>query len=65
MVANQIVSRTGANTIAAELDAVYGFRYYGFADNLGIQEHLTSIDPLKPHRHRHAVRCARHVCHAE
>ena len=29
-------------------DAVYGFRYYGFNDNLGIQEHLTSIDPLSP-----------------
>ncbi len=26
-------------------DFVYGFRYYNFADNLGIREGLTSIDP--------------------
>jgi hypothetical protein len=32
----------------SRVDAVYGFRYYGFDDNLGIQENLTSIDPLSP-----------------
>ncbi len=29
----------------SRLDLVYGFRYYGFNDNLGIREQLTSIDP--------------------
>jgi hypothetical protein len=29
----------------SRLDVVYGFRYYGFNDNLGIEERLTSIDP--------------------
>jgi len=27
------------------VDFVYGFRYYGFNDNLGIREQLTSFDP--------------------
>lgn len=29
----------------SRLDFLYGFRYYNFADNLGIREQLTSIDP--------------------
>lgn len=30
------------------VDFVYGFRYYGFNDNLGIHEQLTSIEPNSP-----------------
>ncbi|MCC7083436.1 MAG: BBP7 family outer membrane beta-barrel protein [Pirellulales bacterium] len=29
----------------SRVDFLYGFRYYNFADNLGIREQLTSIDP--------------------